>query len=159
MGVTRFTELVRAAHFRKRQDAIDDRRELARIDDLRDLGQLSTARVASHKCGADAERFRFLNRWRLHQRKQNTALFQYRPGTLLRFAADQVEYKIDIARHVFEILFRVVDRFVHPELAQQFLVFSRRRREHVRAFPLRQLHGNVANTAAAAVNQHALAGL
>ena len=58
MGVTRFTELVRAAHFRKRQDAIDHRRELARVDDLRDLGQLSTARVAGHKCGADAERFR-----------------------------------------------------------------------------------------------------
>ena len=66
---------------------------------------------------------------------------------------------IDIARHVFEFLFRVVDRFVHPELAQQFLIFSRRRRQHVRAFPLRQLHGNVSNTAAAAVNQHALAAL
>ena len=65
---------------------------------------------------------------------------------------------IDIARDVFEFLLRVVDRFVHPELAQQFLILGRRRREHVRAFPLRQLHGNVSNSAAAAVNQHALAG-
>jgi len=31
--------------------------------------------------------------------------FQYRPGTLLRFAADEVEHKIDIARHVFEFCF------------------------------------------------------
>ena len=159
VGVTRFTELVRAAHFRKRQDAIDHRREFARVDDLRDLGQLSTARVASHKCGADAERFRFLIRWRLHQRNQNTALFQYRPGTLLRFAADEVEHNIDIARHVFEFLFRVIDRFVHSELAQQFLIFGGRRRENVRAFPFCQLHGKVTNSAAAGVNQHALAWL
>jgi len=115
--------------------------------------------VARHKCGANAERFRFLNRWRLHQREQNTALFQYRPRTLLRFVPDEVEHKIDIARHVFEFLFRVVDRFVHAEFAQQFLIFSRGRRENVRAFPLRQLHGNVANAAAAGMNQHALTWL
>jgi len=65
VGVTRFTELVRAPHFRKRQDAIDHRRELARIDDLRDLSELPATRVASHKCGADAEFFGFLLRRRL----------------------------------------------------------------------------------------------
>ena len=64
-GATRLTELVRAARFAERKDAIDYRREFARVDDLRDLSELSTARVASHKCGADAEFFGFLFRWRL----------------------------------------------------------------------------------------------
>ena len=49
MGVTGLTELVRAAHFAERKDAVDYRREVARVDDLRDLGELTTARVASHK--------------------------------------------------------------------------------------------------------------
>src|ERR1700731_3789355 len=65
VGVTRLTELVRAARFAERKDAIDCRREFARVDDLRDLSELSTARVASHKCGADAEFFGFLFRGRL----------------------------------------------------------------------------------------------
>jgi hypothetical protein len=46
-GATRLTELVRAARFAERKDAIDYRREFARVDDLRDLSELSTARVAS----------------------------------------------------------------------------------------------------------------
>ena len=65
MGVTGLTELVRAAHFAERKDAVDYRREVARVDDLRDLSELSTARVASHKCGADTDFFGFLFRRRL----------------------------------------------------------------------------------------------
>ncbi len=64
-GVTRLTKLVRTPHFAQRKNAIDHRREFARIDHLRDLSELSTARVASHKCGADAEFFGFLFRRRL----------------------------------------------------------------------------------------------
>ena len=65
MGVTRLTELVRAARFAERKDAIDCRREVTRVDDLRDLSELTTARVASHKCAADAECFGFRFRRRL----------------------------------------------------------------------------------------------
>jgi hypothetical protein len=63
--VTRLTKFVRAPRFAQGKDAIDYRREFARIDHLRDLSELSTARVASHKCGADAEFFGFLFRRRL----------------------------------------------------------------------------------------------
>src|SRR4029079_7476370 len=59
----------------------------------------------------------------------------------------------------FESWLRVIDRLVHAELAQQVLIFSRGRRENVRAFPFCELHGEVTNTTAAAVNQHALAWL
>ena len=45
VGVTRFTELVRAAHFRKRQDAIDHRRQLARVNNVRDLCELRAVRL------------------------------------------------------------------------------------------------------------------
>ena len=65
MGVTRFTELVRAAHFRKRQDAIDHRRELARVDDLRDLCELRAVRLRAKDRSPDAEFFSFLFRRRL----------------------------------------------------------------------------------------------
>jgi hypothetical protein len=65
VGVTRLTALVRAERFAERKDAIDYRREVARVDDLRDLSELTTARVASHKYGADAEFFGFLFRRRL----------------------------------------------------------------------------------------------
>jgi hypothetical protein len=40
VGVSRLTELVRAARFAERKDAIDDRREFARVDDLGDLSEL-----------------------------------------------------------------------------------------------------------------------
>jgi hypothetical protein len=62
-------------------------------------------------------------------------------------------------RDVFESVLRVIDRFVDSELAQQVLIFSRGSRENVRAFPLRELHGQVTDSAAAGVNQHALAWL
>jgi hypothetical protein len=65
VGVTRFAELVRAAHFAEWKDTVNDRREFARINDLRDLSELRAAWVASHKCGADAEFFGFLFRRRL----------------------------------------------------------------------------------------------
>ena len=65
MGVTRFTELVRAAHFRKRQDAIDHWRELARIDDLCDLCELRAIRLRAEERSPDAEFFGFLFRRRL----------------------------------------------------------------------------------------------
>ena len=65
MSVTRFTELVRAAHFRKRQDAIDHRREFARVDDLRDLCELRAVRLRAEERSPDAEFFGFLFRRRL----------------------------------------------------------------------------------------------
>ena len=65
MGVARLTELVRAPHFGKRQDAIDHRREFARINDLRDLCELRAVRVRAEKRSPDAEFFGFLFRRRL----------------------------------------------------------------------------------------------
>ena len=65
MGVTRFTELVRAAHFAQRKNAIDHRREFARIDDLRDLGELRAVRLRAEERSPDAEFFGFLFRRRL----------------------------------------------------------------------------------------------
>ena len=70
-----------------------------------------------------------------------------------------VEHNIDVARDVFESLLCVIDRLVHAELAQQILILGGGRRENVRAFPLRELHGEMTNSAAAGMNQHALARL
>ena len=60
MGVTRLTELVRAARFAERKDAIDYRREFARIDDLRDLRKLRAVRLRANDRSPDAELFGFL---------------------------------------------------------------------------------------------------
>src|SRR4029077_4577954 len=77
----------------------------------------------------------------------------------LRFAAKRVEDSVDVSRDVFESLLRVIDRLVSAELAQQVLIFSGSRRENVGAFPFCELHGEVTDSAAAGVNQHALAWL
>ena len=53
----------------------------------------------------------------------------------------------------------VINSFVGAELAQQFLVLRRRGRDDVGAFPLCKLHSEMANAAAAAVNQNALSKL
>jgi Pyridine nucleotide-disulphide oxidoreductase len=44
-------------------------------------------------------------------------------------------------------------------VAQQVLIFGGSRRQNVRAFPFCELHGEVTDSAAAGVNQHALAWL
>ena len=63
--MTRLTELVRAAHFRKRQDAIDHRCELPGIDNPCDLRQLCAIRLRSKLCSPDAEFFGFVLRRQL----------------------------------------------------------------------------------------------
>src|SRR5438105_14595992 len=110
--MTGLTKLVRAARFAERNDAIDYRREFARVDDLRDLCELRAVRLRANDRSPDAEFFGFLLRRRLDQRNEVSSLFQNRPGAFLRFAAYGVEDNVDVARDVFESLVRVVDCFV-----------------------------------------------
>jgi hypothetical protein len=63
--MTGLTKLVRAARFAERNDAIDYRREFARVDDLRDLRELLATRSRAEERSPDAELFSFLLRWRL----------------------------------------------------------------------------------------------
>jgi len=65
MSVAGLTKLVGTPRFAQRKNAIDYRREFARIDDLRDLCELLAIRVTGNKRGANAELFGFLVRWRL----------------------------------------------------------------------------------------------
>src|SRR6516225_1236169 len=53
----------------------------------------------------------------------------------------------------------VIDRLVHAELAQEILIFARRRCKNVRAFPLCQLDGVMTHSAATGADQNTLAGL
>jgi hypothetical protein len=48
---------VRPARFAQGKDAIDYRREFARIDDLRDLCELRAVRSRADECGPDTELF------------------------------------------------------------------------------------------------------
>src|SRR6266446_9580737 len=116
---------MRPARFAERKDAIDYRRESARIDDLRNLCKLRTVRLRANDRSPDAEFFGFLLRRRLDQRNENAALFQNRPGAFLSFVAKRVEDDVDFSRDVFESLLRVIDRFVDSELAQEILIFGR----------------------------------
>ena len=45
MSVAGLTKLVRAPHFAERQDTVNDRCELGRVDDLRDLCELRAVRL------------------------------------------------------------------------------------------------------------------
>jgi len=58
-----------AARFRQRKDAIDYRRELARIDDLSDLRELRAVRLRPNDRSPNAEFFGFLLRRRLRSLK------------------------------------------------------------------------------------------
>src|SRR5712672_889728 len=96
-----------AARFRQRKDAIDYRRELARIDDRSDLRELRAVRLRANDRSPDAEFFGFLLRRRLDQRNENAALLQNRPGAFLSFVAKRVEDDVNFSRDVFESLLRV----------------------------------------------------
>ena len=74
--MTGLTKLVRAARFAERNDAIDYRREFARVDDLRDLCELRAVRLRAEERGPYAEFFGFLLRRRLNQRNKSATLFQ-----------------------------------------------------------------------------------
>src|SRR5205807_10403661 len=65
VNVAGLTELVGAPRFAQRKDAIDYRRELARIDDLRDLIELLATRLHAEERSPDAELFGFVLRRRL----------------------------------------------------------------------------------------------
>ena len=65
MSVAGLTKLVRAPHFAQRKNAIDYRREFARVDDPGDLRKLRTVRLRANDRSPDAEFFCFLIRRRL----------------------------------------------------------------------------------------------
>ena len=159
MSVASLTELVGAPRLGQRQDPIDDRHQIASVDQFGNLRKLRAIWVTGNENGLDAERFSFVRRWRLDDRQKDPTFLQHLPRTLLRIAADWIEHDVDFPRDVFEALLGVIDRLVHTELAQQVLIFSRGRRENVRAFPFCELDGEMTDSAAAGVNQHALAWL
>src|SRR5262249_9897745 len=65
VSVTGLTKLVGTPRFAERNNAIDQRREFARIDDLCDLGELRAVRLRAQERSPDAEFFGFLLRGRL----------------------------------------------------------------------------------------------
>src|SRR5438045_6392795 len=76
VSVAGLTKLMRPAPFAQRENAIDYRREFARIDDLRDLCELRAVRLRAEDRSPDAEVFGFLLRRRLDQRNEISSLFQ-----------------------------------------------------------------------------------
>src|SRR6478752_4382770 len=118
MSVASLTELVGAPRLGQRQDPIDDRLEIAGVDQFGNLRQLRAIWVTGNENGLDAERFSFVRRWRLDDRQKDPTFLQHLPRTLLRIAADWIEHDVDVACDVFESLLRVVNRFVDSQLAQ-----------------------------------------
>jgi hypothetical protein len=83
--------LVRAARFVERRcDRF--RRKVARVDDLCDLSKLTTARVASHNCGADAEFLAFSSDGDWTNETRTPSFFKTDQERFLRFAAYRVEH-------------------------------------------------------------------
>jgi hypothetical protein len=82
---------------------------------------------------------------------------QHREGPCEGFTADGVEDDVDVARHLLEALRAVVDDLVGAEIADQPEVVRRCGRDHVRAEPVRELHGEEPDGARPAVDEHALA--
>jgi hypothetical protein len=65
VSVTGLTKLVRPARFAQRKNAIDYRREFARVDDRRNLCELRAIRLRAEERSPDTEFFGFLFRRRL----------------------------------------------------------------------------------------------
>ena len=118
MSVASLTELVGAPRLGQRQDPIDDRLEIAGVDQFGNLRQLRAIWVTGNENGLDAKRFSFVRRWRLDDRQKGPAFLQYLPRTRLRIAADWIEHDVDVARNILKALPGVVDRFMGSELAQ-----------------------------------------
>src|SRR6266436_8186397 len=76
VSVAGLTKLVGTPRFAQRKNAIDYRRDFARIDDLRDLCELRAVRLRANDRSPDAEFFGFLLRRRLDQRNEISSLFQ-----------------------------------------------------------------------------------
>ena len=122
MSVASLTELVGAPRLGQRQDPIDDRLEIAGIDQFGNLRQLRAIWVAGNESGLDAERFSFVRRWRLDEKQKDAAFLQNLPRTLLSLIADWIKHDVDVVCDIFEALSGVVDRFVRAELAQHAVI-------------------------------------
>src|ERR1700733_4809282 len=78
-------------------------------------------------------------------------------GARLDLAADSVEHNIADTAERGEILLRVVDHPVGPELFDVIVVAGTRRRDHPRADMLGELDREPGDPAGAALDQHGLA--
>ena len=80
-----------------------------------------------------------------------------RPGAgVVRGVADEVDHDVDLGEDVFEAGRAVVDHLGRAEFAQPLRVAGRRRRRHPCAEVRGQLHGEVADSAGAGMDEDAL---
>ena len=96
-----------------------------------------------------------LGRW-AHEGSQNAARLEHLPRARLCLAAEGVEYGIDAAHDLFEALPGIVDELVRTQLAQETLVPGRAGRDHLRAPPPGELHGEGPDAARRPMDQHGL---
>src|ERR1700730_13851533 len=92
-------------------------------------------------------------------RDNDPAFFHHAIRTRERIAANRVQHKIDIVRDLFEFLFRVINSDIGPELFQQILLSGRSRGDDAGSPAFRDLKGETADAARAAMNQYRLASL
>src|ERR1700743_2080428 len=89
-------------------------------------------------------------------RNQRAAILEHGPGSDLRVASHEVEHYVDILRDVFEALMPVVDHVVGTERADEFETGPRSSDKGSSALCLGKLHRQMADSASARMNQHAL---
>jgi len=74
----------------------------------------------------------------------------------LRVSAHRVEYDVGVADDLLEARRRVIDRVVGAQRPQESLIARRRRADHPRALPFRELDREVPDAACRGMDEHRL---
>ncbi len=160
---------VRLGDLVERHDAVDDRHDRTRLDELadeREVGRLLGEAVQSGEQDACAPpglgRPRVprpqQHRQRRHGREVDAVGRERRSALAERALADGVEDHVVAVAHLGEVLARVVDHLVGAERADEVDVVGAAHPDHGGAEVLRELHRGGPHGARRAVDEHGLPG-
>ena len=130
--------------------------EQATIDEFCDLRQLAGIRLGADHPFAHAVGHRNFFRWKVDQADQNAAALQGAPRALLRFRPNRIDHDVGIVYDILELCARVIDHRVGPKLAHEVDIMAGCRANHMRATRFCELHREVTNPTARAMEQHGL---
>ena len=132
------------------------RKELRERLQTRAIGLHEDARDADTPVGELVERFQPCGG---RDRDEDAAVTQRWQCVEPGLAADEVEHDVDVTRTLGDVIARVVDGLVHPELRQERVLLRTRRAEHVRTPRLGDLYGEMSDSARRGEDEDALTRL
>ncbi len=141
----------------KGEHRVDDRQELARLNQFANLDQLLAIGLDDKKDKARVMPLSYSTGWLgTYDGDKRASGPNHLPGALQGVAANRIQDQINAPNYLLEVLGGVVDNLVGPQLAQEIVIACRGSGNDPRPRPMSELDGKDSYTASATMDQHGL---